>query len=138
MRLRREAWIARVFFHHLRRRADSHEGYRRLERIERDGADLCTVIRTVFVVVPLWYAREALYVVLGIAAVIAVLALPYTEGWRFGVAVNGVEAAFILFAVFMSKRAERRTTRVGTGSASAIGAWLRAKKRRICPWIEWT
>lgn len=135
MRLRRDSWIARAFFWYLRKRAVNYEGHRRLIRARDEGADLCTIIRTVFVVLPLYCLKQALCVSAGVAAVAVLILGPYVNGWRFGIAMNGLSVAIILVAMLAAHVQERRRYRYG--SASALGAWVRAKKRHLCPLVEW-
>ena len=133
MRLRRDGWIARMYFFSLR---FQNEHYRVRDELER-GSDLCRVARRILFMLPLQMLWCSVLVsvplifllVLGITVwkhwfKIIDFFPPWTLLIPFGIA----EA----IAVYLYAKWNEDVTEV----AGAVGEWVHAKKSRYCPRVE--
>ena len=124
MKLQRDGWLARMFFWQLRTmRAPSYETSQLIDRYERQGVDLCTLARTVFIVLPL----QSAFLVGLVGALLWLVLWPAFQGWRialicYGVVGGGV-GPWVVVAILLSR-----------GDGAAVLFW-RAKK--LCPLVGW-
>jgi hypothetical protein len=97
--------------------------------------NLCTVVRHVFLMMPL----KILLITGNIGIILfGMFVYPWLIGWEHGLAMHSLYVAVVAFFWGKDRWDSRTIGPAKVRQPSVIMAWFRAKKNRYCPTIEWT